>query len=89
MSADEIEINQLCGTEFVEDLKRQCMEWVRQIPGSKNLDSRVIAVPCSGVAGGINAMDLLLANVKGLEVTNGYLKILPSDEVGGMSGSCT
>jgi len=33
------------------------------------------------VAGGINAMDLLLANVKGLEVTNGYLKILPSDEV--------
>jgi len=49
----------------------------------------VIAVPCSGVAGGINAMDLLLANVKGLEVTNGYLKILPSDEVGGMPWGCT
>ena len=49
----------------------------------------MIAVPCSGGAGGINAMDLLLANVKGLEVTNGYLKILPSDEVGGKPWGCT
>ena len=43
----------------------------------------------TGVGGDINAMDLLLANVKGFEVTNGYLKILHSDEVGGMSWGCT
>ena len=51
MSADEIKIlHQLYGTGFPHWIsKRQFMEgiWIRQIPGSKNLDSWVIAT-CHG-----------------------------------------